>query len=239
MKISAPRLFRLVIDAWPRVLITLGLLCIVRFGFQVPVPGMSPEYLSGNGHQGSFFGLLSALSGGAIGQTPLFALGLLPWISSSIILWMLSTTRLPLRVAQRDGAGKVRRIEQWARVVAVPVAALQALILYVSVFLTHAEMFSGSAGAHPFGTGLIVVLALVTGAIAVMWLGEMITKFGIGHGMLVIVAGGIVARIPHAIDVLVSTEHFWSTLLLVCVIWTITSVIAACAYVAGRKVLHR
>jgi preprotein translocase subunit SecY len=73
-----------------RVLITLGLLIFVRVGFQVPVPGMSTEFLSANRDQGSFFGFLSAFSGGAIGQTPIFALGLLPYLTAVLVLWMLS-----------------------------------------------------------------------------------------------------------------------------------------------------
>jgi len=212
-------------DVPRRVLTTLAILLLVRFGFQVPVPGLSPEFVSQGRVPSSLFGLLSALSGGAIGQTPIFALGLLPWIAATILLWLCSSSR--------------RGFERWRRIAVVPIAAAQALILYTAVFLLHPEMFAEGARHHPVATGLIVVLSLVAGAAAVMWLGEMIDKFGIGHGMLLIVVAGILARIPHAMNVIAGQEEFWNTILCLAGIWTITALVVTFAYVARRRMLSR
>lgn len=226
-------------DVLRRVLITLGLLVVVRLGFQIPVPGMSTEFLSASRDQGPLFGLLSALSGGAIGQTPIFALGLLPYITASMVLWMLSEFWPSVQAVREDGFAGRRSMSRWMRVAAVPIAAIQALILYTGVFLQHPEMIDEDARAHAFGLGLVVVTSLAAGAIAVMWIGERITKVGLGHGMFLIVVSGIVARVPHALIVVAQAENFWDTIGLLAAIWAIAAVVITCVYKARHRALGR
>lgn len=238
MRSTSPPRLRLP-EVLRRVLITLGLLVVVRLGFQVPVPGMSTEFLSASRDQGSLFGLLSALSGGSIGQTPIFALGLLPYITASVVLWMLSEFSPSVRAVRESGFAGRRSMSRWTRVAAAAIAAIQALILYTGVFLQHPEMIDEDARAHASGLGLLVVISLAAGAIAVMWIGELITKRGVGYGMFLIVVSGMVAHIPHAVVVIAGTENFWDTIGLLAAIWAIAAVVITCMYKARHRALGR
>src|SRR6185436_15211020 len=163
-----------------RIMTTLGLLLVERLGFQVPIPGMSPEFLTANRDTGSLFGLMSAFSGGAIGETTIFALGIMPYISASIIFSMLTKVSPAIEAIQKEGAAGQKKINQWTRLAVVPIAVIQALFIYIGVFQAHPEMIDEGMRGKAVLLGLIVVLTLLAGAILVMWIGELITEFGAG-----------------------------------------------------------
>jgi preprotein translocase subunit SecY len=219
-----------------RILTTLGLLLVERLGFQVPIPGMSPEFLTANRDQGSLFGLMSAFSGGAIGQTTIFALGIMPYISASIIFSMLTKISPAIEAIQKEGAAGQKKINQWTRLATVPIALVQALFIYTGVFRMHPEMITAGMRSNVLGLGVIVVLSLIAGAIAVMWLGELITEFGVGNGASLIIMAGIVARIPHAMNVIAGTEEFWNTILFLSAIWAVTVIVVVYIHKGARRV---
>jgi len=231
------QLFRIP-DTRQKILTTLGLLLVERLGFQVPIPGMSPEFLTQNRDQGSLFGLMSAFSGGAIGQTTIFALGIMPYISASIIFSMLTKISPAIEAIQKEGAAGQKKINQWTRLATVPIAIIQGLFIYTGVFLRHPEMITEGMRSSPFGLGLVVVLSLVAGALAVMWLGELITEFGVGNGASLIIMAGIVARIPQSLLVLINTDasEFWNTVLFLAAIWAVTVVVVVYIHKGARRV---
>jgi preprotein translocase subunit SecY len=219
-----------------RILTTLSLLLVERLGFQVPIPGMSPEFLSSNRDQGSFFGMMSTFSGGAIGQTTIFALGIMPYISASIIFSMLTKISPAIEAVQKEGAAGQKKINQWTRLATVPIALIQGLFIYTGVFRVHPEMITAGMRSNAIGLGLIVVLSLIAGAIAVMWLGELITEFGVGNGASLIIMAGIVARIPHAMTVIAGTEEFWNMILFLSAIWAVTVIVVVYIHKGARRV---
>jgi preprotein translocase subunit SecY len=228
------QLFRIP-DTRQKIVNTLLLLLVYRLGFMIPIPGMSPEFLSSNRDQGSLFGLMSAFSGGAIGQTTVFALGIMPYISASIIFSMLTKVSPAIEAVQKEGASGQKKINQWTRLATVPIALVQGLFIYIGVFLRHSEMVEPRMRDATFTLGLVVVLTLVTGAILVMWIGELITEFGAGNGASLIIMAGIVARIPHAMNAL-PPEEFWQTMLYMIAIWIVTVLLVVFIHKGTRRV---
>ncbi len=218
-----------------KILTTLGLLLVERLGFQIPIPGMSPEYLTQGRDQSSIFGLMSAFSGGAIGQTTVFALGIMPYISASIIFSMLTKISPAVEAVQKEGAAGQKKINQWTRLATVPIAVVQALFIYTGVFLKNPAMIAPNMQDSRFSLALIVVLSLTAGAIGVMWLGELITEFGVGNGASLIIMAGIVARIPHALTT-ITGEDFWQTILFLSAIWAVTVMVVVYIHKGARRV---
>ena len=120
-----------------RILVTLGLLFAYRFGFQVPIPGMDPKFLSdiAQGLAQSWFGMMNAFSGGDIGRTSIFSLGIMPYISASIIFSMLAKVSPKIEAIAKEGASGQKRINQWTRIAAVPIALIQAFFAAVGMKL--------------------------------------------------------------------------------------------------------
>ncbi len=211
-----------------KILNTLGLLLAYRVGFQVPIPGMSPEFLRSLSTQGNTaFGLLSAFSGGAIGNTTLFALGIMPYISASIIFSVLAKVSPQLEAIQKEGASGQKKINQWTRLATVPIAVMQALFIWFGVFVGDDAII---APGHEVGIGLalVVVLGLTAGAMIVMWIGELITEHGVGNGASLIIMAGIIAQMPASLgqvverhddpyNVIVTLIAIWVSIVLVVV----------------------
>jgi preprotein translocase subunit SecY len=181
---------------------------------------------------------MSAFSGGAIGQTTIFALGIMPYISASIIFSMLTKISPAIEAIQKEGAAGQKKINQWTRLATVPIAIIQGLFIYTGVFLRHPEMITDNMRFHTFGLGVVVVLSLVAGAIAVMWLGELITEFGVGNGASLIIMAGIIARIPQSLLNLANTDtgEFWNTVLFLAAIWAVTVVVVVYIHKGARRV---
>ncbi len=221
-----------------RIWVTLALLVAYRVGFHIPIPGMNPEFLRRNQDQGSLFGLMSAFSGGDIGNTNLFALGIMPYISASIIFSMLSKVSPRIEAIQKEGAAGQKKINQWTRLAVVPIALIQGLFIYTGVFLQKPDLVADGMRGNTLALGLVVVLSLLAGALLVMWIGELITEFGVGNGASLIIMAGIVATIPTALISLRSIDdgEFWQTLLTLSVIWVVTVLVVVFIHKGARRV---
>src|ERR1700729_3606013 len=187
-------------DLRKRVLFTLGILAVYRLGSQIPTPGVNLKLLAQFFDQqaGSALGLVDLFSGGNLRRLTIFALGIMPYITASIIFQLLTVVYEPLAKLQKEGELGRRKITQWTRYVTVVLGAIQSLA--IALTLSH-----GSGGVsyvlNP-GPGFILMtmITLTTGTAFIMWLGEQITDRGIGNGMSLIIFAGIVVGLPNAIS---------------------------------------
>jgi len=187
-----------------RIMVTLGLLLAYRIGFHVPMPGLSPNFLRQQAQTGStVFGLISAFSGGNIGNTVLFALGIMPYISASIIFSVLAKVSPQIEAIQKEGASGQKKINQWTRLATVPIALVQSIFIWFGVFLNQPDLFDSDPGV---GLAVVVILALTAGSIFVMWLGELITEYGLGNGSSLIIMANIIAHMPGSLSSIVKQQ---------------------------------
>lgn len=181
-----------------RILTTLGFLLIYRLGSYVVIPGIDPSQLEGLERQtaGGIMGLLDMFSGGAFHNASIFALGIMPYISSSIVMQLMGIAIPYFQRMQKEGESGRKKINQITRYLTVVICALQApgYIANLKAQLPESA-FVMQGGIFWFST----VLVLVTGTIFVMWLGEKITDKGIGNGISMIIMVGIVARLPFSV----------------------------------------
>ena len=185
-----------------RVLFTLGLLAVYRIGNHLPVPGVNTEALALLAEQtkNSMFGLYDMFTGGNLSRVTIFALGIMPYISSSIILQLLTVVWPYLERLSKEGELGRRKITQYTRYGTILLSVVQALA--IAAFL---ETQTNVAGGLPlvfnpgWGFKLMAVLTLTTGTCFIMWLGEQITERGIGNGMSLIIYAGIVVGLPRAV----------------------------------------
>ena len=204
-----------------RVWRTLVLLVFYRLGFQIPIPGTDPTFLESTADQG-IMGMLSALSGGAIGQTTVFALGIMPYISASIIFSMLTKVSPALEAVSKEGAAGQKRINQWTRLSVVPIAFVQAVLVYTGVFMAGgAQMVEESMRDNTISVFLIVVTSLIAGSMLVMWIGELITEYGVGNGASLIIMAGIIAVMPSSFASISGNPNFWQIIMFLCAIWVV------------------
>jgi preprotein translocase subunit SecY len=214
---------------------TLGLLICYRIGFQIPIPGMSPEFLSQTASKG-VFGLLSTLSGGRIGQTTVFALGIMPYISASIIFSMLTKISPTLEAVSKEGAAGYKKINQWTRLTAVPIALVQGLFIYTGIFAREPAMIEPSMRSHPILLACVVVMSLVAGAMIVMWIGELITEYGVGNGASLIIMAGIIAGMPFQFWAIRGMPEFWQTIMLMATIWVVVVFVVVFMHKGARRI---
>jgi preprotein translocase subunit SecY len=185
-----------------RVLFTLGLLAVYRVGGHIPTPGINPEALRLLAEQAknTMFGLYDMFSGQNLSQMTIFALGIMPYISASIILQLLTVVWPYLERLSKEGELGRRKITQYTRYGTIVLSVVQAL--GIAFFL---ERTTEVAGGLPlvytpgWGFRMMTVLTLTTGSAFVMWLGEQITERGIGNGMSLIIFAGIVVGLPSAV----------------------------------------
>ena len=185
-------------DLRKRIFFTLGLLAVYRFGGHVPTPGIDGKRLTEFFQQnsGSLFGYIDMFSGGNFRRLTIFALGIMPYITSSIILQLLTVVVPTLEKLQKEGELGRRKITQWTR--------------YLTVGLGIAQSFGISMGLQTMQDNIVIspgigfifltILSLTTGTAFIMWLGEQITERGIGNGMSLIIFTGIVVGLPRAIE---------------------------------------
>src|SRR5499426_2529490 len=185
-----------------RVLFTLGLLGVYRIGHRITVPGVNIGALSelANQMQGTMFGLYDMFSGQNLSRVTIFALGIMPYISASIILQLLTVVWPYLERLSKEGELGRRKITQYTRYGTIVLSVVQAL--GIAIFLKRQTQIAGGLPLvyHPgLGFRLMTVLTLTTGTCLVMWLGEQITERGIGNGMSLIIYSGIVVGLPRAV----------------------------------------
>src|SRR6267142_1949504 len=183
-------------DLRNRVLFTLALLAVYRIGAHIPTPGINTAVLEQmfNQSAGSVLGIFDLFSGGNFRRLTIFALGIMPYITSSIILQLLTVVYEPLAKLQKEGELGRRKITQWTRYLTVILGCIQSLFIAVGL------QRQGDFVINP-GTGFIImtVLTLTTGTAFIMWLGEQITERGIGNGMSLLIFSGIVVGLPRGI----------------------------------------
>jgi preprotein translocase subunit SecY len=182
-------------DLRKRVLFTLGILAVYRLGAWIPTPGVNYRQLEllFNSQGGSALGLMDLFSGGTLRRMTIFALGIMPYITASIIFQLLTVVYEPLARIQKEGELGRRKITQWTRYLTVILGALQSI--GIAAILTK----QGVVMNPGVGFILMTVLTLTTGTAFIMWLGEQITDRGIGNGMSLLIFSGIVAGLPRGI----------------------------------------
>jgi preprotein translocase subunit SecY len=196
-----------VADIRKKILFTAVILALYRLGTHIPAPGISAsavkavsDQLSGNG----IFGLLNLFSGGGLGRIAIFALGIMPYITASIILQLLQVVVPSLEKLQKEGEVGQARITQYTRYLTVGLAFAQS-IGYVFLF----KSFQTQAGVtlipnFTLAKVFLIVISLTAGTVLLMWMGELITQRGIGNGISLLIFASIVARIPSGV-------HAWWT----------------------------
>jgi preprotein translocase subunit SecY len=184
-----------------RVLFTVIMLAVYRIGVQIPTPGINGEALAAFFSQkaGTLFGMFNMFSGGALENFSIFALGIMPYISSSIIIQLLTVVIPQLEALKKDGQSGQRKITQYTRYGTVFLSIIQGTFIAVGL-----QGMTGPGGeAIVLNPGLqfkiMTVLTLTSGTAFIMWLGEQMTERGIGNGISLIIFAGIVARFPSAI----------------------------------------
>jgi preprotein translocase subunit SecY len=187
-------------DLRQRVFFVLGALIVYRIGTYVPVPGINPVALTElfQGTQSSIVGLFDMFSGGALSRFSVFALGIMPYISASIIMQLMTSVVPKFEQLRKEGESGRRKITQYTRYGTAALATFQALGIAIALEQQTAGGMSVVV-APGIGFKLITVVTLVTGTMFLMWLGEQITERGIGNGISIIIFAGIVAGLPGAI----------------------------------------
>ena len=184
-----------------RILFTFGVLVVARLGAHIPIPGINGEALSAafQGYQNTLLGLYNLFAGGAFEKATLFALGIMPYISASIIIQLMSTVVPYFQRLQKEGEAGRKKITQVTRYLTVLISAMQAYGI-VAVFLPSMSSAGQSVVINPgFSFIFTGTICLITGTILLMWLGERITERGIGNGISLIIMIGIVSRLPNVI----------------------------------------
>src|SRR3989442_1024813 len=218
-------------DLRKRVLFTLGLLAVYRLGGHIPTPGINMERWAQifERNSGGIFGFFDLFAGGNIRRLTVFALGIMPYITSSIILQLLTVVVPYLEKLSKEGELGRRKITQWTRYLTVLLAAVQ------SIGIATALMRPSGANSKSFVTNpgigfvLMTMITLTTGTAFIMWLGEQISERGIGNGMSLIIFAGIVVGLPKAVEEVydkVFVTHDWNFLVLLMLIAVMIAVVA-------------
>jgi preprotein translocase subunit SecY len=190
-------------DLRDKILFTLGLLAIYRLGGFVPLPGVNSlaiaEFFDKNSN--NLFGLYNTFVGGALQRASIFSLGIMPYISASIIIQLMGTVVPTIAQLQKMGQEGRAKLTQWTRYGTIIISALQAwgVATWLASQATPTGQSLLAAGVGRWSFALLTILTLTTGTVFIMWLGEQITSRGIGNGISLIIFIGIMAAMPHAV----------------------------------------
>ena len=193
-------------DLKRRLIYTLALIAVYRVGCYVPTPGIDGAALAeffnriAKTQGGTLFGIINMFSGGAMERLTIFALGIMPYISSSIIMQLLTAVIPALEKLAKEGRAGYEKINQYTRYGTVVLSIIQSF--FIALYLESPARFEGlKIVMYPgWGFRILTVLTLTTGTIFIMWLGEQIQERGIGNGISLVITAGIVSRIPTAIN---------------------------------------
>jgi preprotein translocase subunit SecY len=225
-------------DLKRRLWFLLGALVVYRVGAHIPVPGIDPNVLSDlfNSQQGGILGMFNMFSGGALSRFTLFALGIMPYISASIIMQLMSVASPQLEALKKEGEAGRRKITQYTRYGTLALALFQGLGIAVAL-----EAQPGLVNDPGFMFRLTTVSTLVTGTMFLMWLGEQVTERGLGNGISIIIFAGIAAGLPSAIGglfELVRTGAMHSlTALVICALVVVVTAFVVFVERGQRKIL--
>ncbi len=181
---------------WGRLWFLLGALVVFRLGAHIPVPGIDPNKLADlfRQNQGGILGMFNMFSGGALSRFTVFALGIMPYISASIIMQLMSIVSPQMEALKKEGEAGRRKITQYTRYGTLILATIQGLTIAIALE-SQAGLVLDPGLAFRFTT----VVTLLTGTMFLMWLGEQITERGLGNGISIIIFAGIVAGLPSAL----------------------------------------
>jgi preprotein translocase subunit SecY len=187
-------------DLRNRVMFTLALLAVYRLGGHIPTPGVNADMLQQffQNNRGSVLGFVDLFSGGQLRRLTIFALGIMPYITASIILQLLTVVYEPLAKLQKEGELGRKKITQWTRYLTFGLSAMQSF----GIALTLTKQPGMVLNPGP-GFVLMTMLTLTTGSVFIMWLGEQITERGVGNGMSLLIFAGIVVGLPRGVADLV------------------------------------
>ena len=200
-------------DLRNKILFTLFIFAVYRLGTAIPVPGVDLNRVQDFANaqtQSGFVGILNLFSGGALEQMSVFALGIMPYITSSIIMQLLAVVIPRLQTLQDEGEAGRKVVTQWTRYLTVGLALLQSTGF---TFLFHSGNFTGGIDLIPNYTTqrvLVIVLTMTAGTAMIMWLGELITQRGVGNGMSLIIFVSIVSQLPSQLGILWADPHISS-----------------------------
>jgi preprotein translocase subunit SecY len=219
-------------DLRKRVLFTLGLLAVYRLGNHIPTPGINAKILVDffESNRGNWLGLVDMFSGGNLAKVTVFALGIMPYISSSIILQLLTVVWPYLEKLSKEGELGRRKITQYTRYGTVLLSIVQSL--GIAVFLEKQTLQGFKIVDHPgWAFKLMTVMTLTTGTAFIMWLGEQITDRGIGNGMSLLIFAGIVVGFPRALIDTMQKVYRQELNLLACLVLVAMMVLVVAAIV--------
>jgi preprotein translocase subunit SecY len=228
-------------DLRKRIFFTFGLLAVYRFGAFIPTPGVDPAAIEEftKAAQGTILGFLNLFSGGALGRMTIFALGIMPYISASIILQLLTVVWPYLEKLSKEGDLGRKKITQYTRYGTVALSIIQSL--GISFFLERTTAPGGAPLVpHPgWGFRLLTVLTLTTGTAFVMWLGEQITERGVGNGISLIIFAGIVVGLPRAIFTTIEDVRTGAMSIFVVILFVIFAILVVGAIVLMERAQRR
>src|ERR1700733_14203701 len=218
-------------DLRKRVLFTMAMLAVYRLGAHIPTPGVNLKLLAQFFDQqaGSALGLVDLFSGGNLRRLTIFALGIMPYITASIIFQLLTVVYEPLAKLQKEGELGRRKITQWTRYLTVILGVVQSAAIAIAL-----KSSSGNIVLNPgFGFIIMTVLTLTTGTAFIMWLGEQITDRGIGNGMSLLIFAGIVVGLPRGIQDLIdkARTQAWGSFTIPALVILVVMMIAIVAFI--------
>ena len=179
-----------------KILVTLSLLLIYRFGSHIVLPGLDPNKINLKSAKSGALGLIDAFAGGAFSQASIFALGIMPYISASIFMQLMTILVPQMQKIQKEGDSGRKKINQWTRYLTVIVTVVQAGAYVTYVKTVNAEALLTSFSGY---FAITTTILLTAGTLFVMWLGEKIQDKGLGNGTSIIIMVGILARLPKSI----------------------------------------
>ncbi|MHC4607577.1 MAG: preprotein translocase subunit SecY, partial [Planctomycetota bacterium] len=185
-----------------RILFTFGVLVVFRLGAHIPLPGINPAAIERFQEQmqqagETLYGLTQVFSGGAMGNLAVFALGIMPYITASIIMQLMTKVSPTLEEISKEGPAGQRKIAQYTRYLTIPICIVQG---FFALQALNSMNQSGDMILNPGTfTTMKMVIALTGGAVFIMWLGEQISERGLGNGASVLIMAGIIARIPQVL----------------------------------------
>ncbi|MEZ4392123.1 MAG: preprotein translocase subunit SecY [Polyangiales bacterium] len=225
-----------------RLLFTLGMIAIYRLGVYITVPGTDrmamKQYLGQDSGGGGFLNLLNLFSGGALERVSIFALGVTPYVSASIIFQLMTSIFKPLEELRKEGEVGQRKINQYTRYATIGLALVQGFFMSVGLGTLQTSDLVAVVRDNGWGFRILASLTLATGTAFVMWLGEQVTERGIGNGISLLIFAGIVADFPSAAA---NTWQFTSsgqiapTALLIAAVLMIGSVMTIVFFERGQR----
>ncbi|HQR04329.1 MAG: preprotein translocase subunit SecY [Proteobacteria bacterium] len=225
-------------DLWRRLWFLLGALVVYRIGAHIPVPGIDPTQLAQlfSQQKNGILGIFNLFSGGALSRFTIFALGIMPYISASIVMQLAAIAVPSLEALKKEGEAGRRKITQYTRYGTVGLALFQALSIAIAL-----ESQPGLVLEHGMLFRLTTVATLVTGTMFLMWLGEQITERGLGNGISIIIFAGIAAGLPNALGGLAELVRTGSmyplTALFICALVALVTAFVVFVERGQRKIL--